>query len=66
MASDPYTMKKGMKPVARLGVVLRLQRTAESSATHRRPNLFNRLKIHGLSPYKIMSLVRLTCPFIWG
>jgi hypothetical protein len=44
-----------MKPVAQLEVVLKLQRTAGSSVTHRRPNLFNWLKILGLSPYKIMS-----------
>ena len=30
------------------------------------PNLFNRLKILGLRPYRSMSFVRSTYPFIWG
>jgi hypothetical protein len=57
-------MKKGVKPIAWLGVTLKLQRTAGSFVTHRRPNLFNRFKILGLSPCKIILLARLTCLFI--
>ena len=36
-----------MKPVALLGVVLKLQITEGSSASHLRPNLFSLLKILG-------------------
>ena len=52
--------------MARLGIVLRLQSTAGSSVTHRVPNLFNRLKILGLRPYRSMLFVRSTCPFVRG
>jgi hypothetical protein len=59
-------MKKGVKPIAQLGLALKLQRTVGSSTSHRRPNLFSRLKILGLRPYKIMPLVRLTRRFVQG
>jgi hypothetical protein len=59
-------MKKEVKLVAQLGVVLRLQRTAGSSATHNPANFFNRLKILGLSPWKIVLFARSTCPFMRG
>ena len=52
--------------MARLGVVLRLQSTAGSSATQRALNLFNRLKILGLRPYRSMPFARSTCPFVRG
>jgi hypothetical protein len=41
MASAPQTRKNSVKPVARLGVVLRLQTTEGSSFIHRLPNLQN-------------------------
>jgi hypothetical protein len=59
-------MKKGVKPVAQLGVILRLQRTAGSSATHHPANFFNQLRILGLSPCKIMPFAHSTCPFMRG
>ena len=52
--------------MARLGVVLRLQSTAGSSATQCALNLFNRLKILGLRPYRSMLFARSTCPFVRG
>ena len=52
--------------MARLGVVLRLQSTTKSSATQHVPNLFNRLKILGLRPYRSMPFARSTYPFVRG
>ena len=57
-------MKNGVYPVARLGVVLKLQSTAGSSATHRVPNLFNQLKILGLRPCRTMPFVHSTYLFV--
>jgi hypothetical protein len=37
-----------------------------SLATHRSVNFFNRLKILGLNPCKIMPFARSTCPFMRG
>ena len=48
------------------GVILRLQSTAGSSATHRLPNLFNWLKILGLRPCRTMPFTCSTCPFVRG
>ena len=55
-----------MKPVALLGVVLRLQITEGSSVSHLWLNLFSLLKILGLRPWRIMPLTRSTCPFVCG
>ena len=55
-----------MKPVALLGVVLRLQMTEGSSVSHLQPNLFSLLKILGLRRYRIMPLARSTWPFVCG
>jgi hypothetical protein len=43
-------MKNDINPVARLGVVLKLQMTEGSSASHLLPTLFNQLKILGFRP----------------
>jgi hypothetical protein len=43
-------MKNGVNPVARLGVVLKLQMTEGRSASHLLLNLFNRFKILGFRP----------------
>jgi hypothetical protein len=43
IASAPWTRKNGEKPVAQLGIVLRLQTTEGSSFIHRLPNLLRSL-----------------------
>src|SRR6185437_15793287 len=58
--------KNGVKPVALLGVVLRLQMTEGSSVSHLRLNLLILLKILGFSPWRIMPLARSTCSFVCG
>jgi hypothetical protein len=55
-----------VKPVAWLGIVLRLQTTEGSSFIHRLPNLLRSLQILGFSPCKIIPLARSTCPFVIG
>ena len=49
-ALAPYARKKGVNPVDRFGVVLRLQRIAGTSATHRPAYFLSRSKMRGLSP----------------
>ena len=55
-----FTRKKGVNPVDRFGVVLRLQRITRTSATPRPAYLLSRSKMRGLSPWRTMPLARST------
>jgi hypothetical protein len=66
MASVLQTRKNVVNPVVRLGVVLKLQITDESSLSHLMPNLFSLFKILGLRSCRITSLSRSTYQFVLG
>ena len=59
-------MKKGLHPVALLGVVRRLHKTAGSSAAHFPPKFLSLWNILGLIPCRIIPLALSTCPFVHG
>ena len=52
--------KKGVNPMDRFGVVLRLWTIAGTSATYRPAYLLSRSKMHDLSPWRTMPLARST------
>jgi hypothetical protein len=65
-ASNPYTKKNGVNPVAQLGIILRLHKAKGSSAAHFLPCLFNLSIILGFKPCKTMPFARSTWLFVFG
>jgi len=66
IASEPYTRKKGVWPVALLGWVRSPQITIGSSASHLPPFLFQESKILFFKPSIISLLMRSTWPLALG
>ena len=66
IASEPYTRKKGVYPVALLGWVRSPQITIGSSASHLPPFLLVESKIRFFSPSVINPLMRSTWPLALG
>src|ERR1044072_7339993 len=66
IASDPYTRKKGVNPVERFVVVLRLNNTAGSSSIHAPGALSSGSTNRGLIPDKMRPFALSTCPFDCG
>ena len=66
IASEPYTRKKGVCPVALLGWVRSLQITVGSSASHLPPFLLVESKILFFKPSIISPLMCSTWPLAHG
>jgi hypothetical protein len=64
--STPYTMKKGVSPVARLGDVRLPYSAHESSSIHFLPCFFKPSYVRVLSPFSIFALARSTCSLLSG
>jgi hypothetical protein len=58
--SDPCTMKKGVKPVARHSVVRGFHSTDDISATHLAQNFSRHLNMRGFNPCRLMPFTLLT------
>jgi hypothetical protein len=74
MASEPYTIKNGVKLVDLLGIVCRLHSTEGTSAAHLPAVVLNRawtsslslLRMWGLRHCSISLLACSTCPVVHG
>jgi hypothetical protein len=58
IASEPYTRKKGVNPVERFGVVLKLHNTAGNSSIHAPGALSKGVTNLGLIPDKMRPFAR--------